>query len=267
MLRGGAGGEDMNFSPFLASISLVFPTCHAQSVGRQAAQATGGRRLFLPAAPPLFLLLHASCSPLPLRGPGVGPQPWPQWWSPSRCLLPLARGGCSSPSTCRPGGRGCSGTGSGQLTDTPAVGQPPAPSAQTPQLTPQTLTASKTPEARAVVISEITLWTLFLNQQNEEKKQWEAKTWIAQASPKAAAHSWHQPGWVFASNSFYFFPDKISLNHEMQLSRWVSLVWREGGGVSSMWKRTGRVWDRAGVASAGVAAGMGTPAGVWILCQ
>lgn len=57
---------DTNFSLWLVSVSLVFLRSHTGSVKGQAAQAAGVMQLFLPALPLLFLLLHASCSPLPL---------------------------------------------------------------------------------------------------------------------------------------------------------------------------------------------------------
>lgn len=74
-----------------------------------------------------------------------------------------------------------------QLTDT----HPTAPSAQTPPLTPQTLTCQQKPRSQGCCNfrnrTVNPFFFFFLNRQNEEKKRREAKTRIAQASPQAAA--------------------------------------------------------------------------------
>lgn len=68
---------------------------------------------------------------------------------------------------------------------------PTAPSAQTPPLTPQTLTCQQKPRSQGCCNfrnrTVNPFFFFFLNRQNEEKKRREAKTRIAQASPQAAA--------------------------------------------------------------------------------
>lgn len=211
------GEEDISFSPLLASISLVFH--HPQSAGGQAAQAAGVRQLLLPTVPPLFLL-PTSCSSCPSKD-----QEWSHRHVPSDGPFPdvsfrlLVAAALPKPYWHPPWG---------------------TPRSHSNPLTPQSLTDNKTPEARAVVISEVTLRALLLNQQNKEKRRQEAKTRIAQASPKAAAaglltHT-TSARLGFCKQLILFFPDKISFSYKIQLSRWVFLVWGKRGGVLSMGK-------------------------------
>lgn len=111
---GGWEEEEINFSPFLASISLVFH--HPQSAGGQAVQAAGGGSysflLYLPYSFSPHLALPA------LLRTRSGPTDMSLVMSLSRCLLLLARGSCSSPSTGGPGSGGC--------LLTPSMGHPAA---------------------------------------------------------------------------------------------------------------------------------------------
>lgn len=141
----------MNFSPFLASISLVFPRSQARSAGGRAAHAAGvpsGSCSFL--LPPSFL-------PSPPRilfshGPSGD-----QEWVPSDGPLPDVSS-CLLVAAARPPAHVSQAAGAAQGHPPPHHGAPHGPLCPNPtNLRPQTLTANKTPEARAVVISEITL--------------------------------------------------------------------------------------------------------------
>lgn len=144
MLAGGGGGgglEDINFSPFLAPVSLVFPRCHARSAGEQAAPAAvPSHRAPRTPSPPRILF-----SPAPPRSRSVSPATVPFQTSPParwRWLIFSPHVWARRPGLLT----------DQQLTDT-STPRPLLPKSR--HLRPKPSLANKSPEARAAVISEI----------------------------------------------------------------------------------------------------------------
>lgn len=229
--------------------SLNFP-CFPQVPGsvcwRTGSTCSWGpiRQLLLPPASllPSFPSTHLVL-PWPLWGPGVGPQ----WWSPSRCLLLLAGGGCSSPSTCEPGSRGCSGTPTPPPWGTP---RPPLPKPH--QLTPPIPHCQQ--NSRSQGCCHLRNHTgnpffFFFEPAKRGKETARGQTTrcpgISSSCGGRAARKLTSArlGFLLATRSI-FFPGKISFSGKIQLSRWVPLVWGggggEGGGVSSTGKTHGQ---------------------------
>lgn len=107
-MLGGGVGDDINFSPFLASISLVFPACHALGLqeGRQQRRRGSGRCSFLLCLPysfsPTHLVLPCPSEDqeqVPGHVPSDGPVPDVSSRSPhGACHSPL----CPDPATYTP---------------------------------------------------------------------------------------------------------------------------------------------------------------------